>query len=318
MDNQLTISILNPIWFYDKDRALLPIYNTKYRGDFMDREARLPWQQSSVGEYFQKWENTDIIRLQFMSNVAPITLYLYDCTGRRIGAGLVFDQKQRNRYDPDLFIYELALDLTGIARGRYRIEITIGDPVIETIESDWLDIAEKWPRTVLMEYKSSLPYYGDGIFLTGWAPSFRVEGWFDMDDPASKDVVYQDQSYNTRLQFSEPFQPEIFIIGPVSGVPNWTPEVLNWILGCDELYIDGKAWTKPAGNQLEGSKLEKYAYRGYQVGLLPTNRRASKIFPLNPTTGGKKILVALNVETQGFADTEIGSSSNVVKITSVE
>lgn len=318
MDNQLTIPEVNPVYFYKKGRVIAePQYNTKFREEFFEREGRPSWQQSAVGEYFQKWQNNDIIRLQFMSNVAPITLSVYNCAGIIVGTPLLFTQKQRNRYIPDLFVYEASLALTGIIRGRYRLEVTIGDPVIETLESDWIDIATTWDNTVLIEYSSAL-YYGDGIFATGWAPTFRVEGWFNPKPPASKDSLYEDQVLNQRILLSDPYYVEEFIIGPGSGVPVWTPEKMIWLLGCEELYIDGKAFTKADGAKFSEETLDNYPFRGYKIDLRPTNRRSSRIFPLDPSVGGKKILVALNVETEGFADTDLGASSNVIQITEVE
>lgn len=318
MDNQLTISDLNPVYFVRKARAVAAVqYNTKFRDQFWESETRPPWLQISVGNYYQKWQTNDIIRLQVMSNVAPIKLKLFNCRGLQVGAELVFTQVRRNRYQPDLFIYEGSMALNGLLRGRYRLQMEIGDPIIETLESDWLDIADRWPNTVLWEYKNSF-YWGDAIFATGWAPSFRVEGWFKMRPPSSKDEVFVDQPQNARLVFSDPFSTEEFIMGPASGVPDWTPDKMIWILGADELYGDGKAFTKPDGAKFAEEALDGYPYRGWTIDLQPTNRRASRIYPLDPTTGGKKILVALNVETEGFADTTIGSSSNVIQIATVE
>ena len=319
-DNQLIIPILNPVFFYKKARTILPQYHTKFREDFPSVETRRPWQSTPLGCYFQKWQTNDTIRLQVMSNVAPIYLVIYDCKGNRAAAPLQFTQKQRNRFIPDLFIYEANYNPAGLARGRYRLEIQLGDPILtaETLESDWLDIADDWPNTVLIEYTSSL-YYGDAIFATDWAPSFRVEGWFKMRPPGSVNTVYVDQVQNQRLLFSDPFLTEEFIIGPASGVPDWTPELLIWVLGCDEVFIDGKQFTKASESaNFSQEEIDGYQYSGWSIDLRYTNRRSSRIFPIDPSLGGKKLLVALNVETQGFADTTVGSSSNVIPITVVE
>lgn len=315
MDNYLLIPELNPLFFVDKDRSILPQYHTKFSDQFLDEESRKKWQ--GYGRYFQKWQTNDIIELQFMSNVAPITINLYNCKGLRARAPLIFTQKQRNRFIPEVFIYEASLALNGLPRGRYQAEITIGDPVVATLQTDWLDIAEDWPDSVLMEFTNSF-YYGDTIFGTGYSPSFRVEGWFKKLPPSSKDEIYTDQVLNQRMIYSDPFSVQKFIIGPTIGVPDWTPEKLNWILGCDELFIDGKAFAKADGAKWEEEEVDGHPFRGYAINLQEQNRRASRIFPIDPTTGGKKLLVALNVETEGFADTTTGASSNVIQISSVE
>ena len=319
-DNQLTMSLLNPVWFYRKNRTLIPQYHTRFRDDFPSVETRKPWQYAPLGKYFSKWQTNDTIRLQVMSNVAPIKLHVFDCKGNLAAAPLQFTQKRRNRYIPDLFVYEANYNPVGLARGRYRLEIQVGDPVLpdETLESDWLDIADDWPDTVMIEYLTT-KYYADAIFATGWAPSFRVEGWFKMRGPGSVNVVYVDQAYNQRQQNREPFATEEFIFGPSSGVPDWTPELIGWILGCQEVYMDGKQFTIASeSSQFTEEEVEGNLYAGWSIDLRYTNRRGSRIFPIDPSVGGKKLLIGLNVETKGFADTTQGSSSNVIQIASVE
>lgn len=315
MNNYLSISELNPVFFFKKGLALPPQYNTKFRDQFLEEATRKPWQ--GYGFYAQKWQTNDIIRLQFISNVAPITLFIYDCKGIRRKAPLLFTQKQQNRYSPGTFIYEASLALTDLPRGRYRLEVTIGDPVAETLESDWLDIADVWPNTVLWEYTNSF-YYGDAIFATGWAPSFRLEAWFKPKPPASKDEIYEDQVLNQTMLYSDPFVVQTCIIGPSTGVPLWTPDKMIWILGCDNLTGDGKLFTKAEGAKFEEEEIPNYPLRGYTIDLRESLRRTSRVFPVDPTVGGKKLLVAMNVETAGFADTTTGASSNVIEITSVE
>jgi hypothetical protein len=319
MNNYLAIPELNPVHFFRKARALADDqYNMKHRDEWPERETWKAWQ--GYGKYFQKWQTNDTIRLQFMSNVAPITLQVYDCKGRAIGDPLVFTQVRENRYIPGLFIYEASLALTDLDPGRYRLEVTIGDPVSETLESDWIDVAALWADSSLIEYTSSR-YYGDAIFATGYAPSFRIEAWLKPLSPSSKDSIYEDQSLNQRMVFSDPFQVDELIIGPASGAPHWTPAKMTWILGCEEVYIDGKAITKAkegSGDIWDEIEVPNYPLKGYSIHVRETNRRSSRIFPIDPSTGGKKVLVALNVETEGFADTSTGASSNVIEITSVE
>jgi hypothetical protein len=193
----------------------------------------------------------------------------------------------------------------------------IGDPVVETLETDWLDIADKWEDTVLIEYTNSF-YYAEAIFATGWAPNFRVEGWFKKQPPASKDELYEDQPLNQTMLFSDPFRVRKFIIGPGTGVPPWTPDKLIWIMGCTEVYYDGRRFTKVDGAKFAEEELDNYPFAGYSIDLRETNRRSSRLYPLDPSVGGKKLLVSMNVETEGFADTDNGGSSNVIEIKSVE
>lgn len=316
----LIIPNVNPLEFFEVGRAILPQYNTKFTESFMDQETQKPWR-TAMGKYFQKWQTNDLISLQIMSNVAPLTLEVWNCKGQKKGFQ-VFTQKQRNRFFPELFIYEVNYALNALPAGRYQFKIVVGDTAdpVKTLETDWVDIAERWPNTVLVEYKNSF-YYAEAIFATGWTPSFRVEGWFKSKAPVSKDEIYEDQVLNERMIYSDPYKIYEFIIGPSTGCPDWTPEKLIWIMGCDEVFYDGAELTKAEGSKFTEFEEDQYAYRGWAIDLRLTNRRSSKLFNLDPLSGGlteKKLLVALNVETEGFADTTIGAGSGVIQTIRVD
>jgi hypothetical protein len=318
MPNEIIIPIVSPVYFFDKARALLPQYHTKLFFDFQARETVKPWQH--FGEYFQKWQTNDIIELQVIANAGPIYLHLINAQGAKVRS-LQFTAMQQNTSLPTYFIYQASLSLDSIVKGRYSLLIEVGDPTgpapLKKIESDWMDIAEDWPNTCLIEYSNSF-FYGDAIFAAPWSPSIRVEGWFSQAKHQSKDEQFTDQVYNQRMIYSDPFTVLPFVIGPGRGLPEWAPFVLSWILGCDEVYIDGVQFTKADGAKLEEIKEDGIANRGFIIDLQPANRRSSRFFPIDGLPGGKKLLVSLNVETQGFADTTTGNGSNVIQIASVE
>lgn len=314
MNNEIFFSMLNPAVFYDRARTLLPQYNTKFHKDFPALETLKSWQ--GYGRYFQKWQNNDTIFLQAISNIGPIDVKLFNCRGSMVRSWQ-FTRKQKHKRFPDYFIYEAGLALNDLPKGRYQLVILVGNPVQLTLESDWIDIAPVWPNTVLLEYSNSF-YYADAIFDTGWSPNFRVEGWFRPKAPTSKDELYTDQTYNQVLLFSDPYQVLTFLIGPSTGVPDWVPESLNWILGCDQVYYDGWQLAKADGAKFEEVREDGVPFRGYAIELQPSKRRASKIHTVTGVGSQKKVLVALNVDTQGFADTTQGSASNVIQITKVD
>lgn len=315
MDNELIIPYLNPVFFFDKDRGLKPQYNTKFWWDFPAVETFKPWQQPA-GCYFQKWQTNDTIHLQVISNAGPLTLNLLDTNGRKVKTQLFTRMQQHKRFLA-YYIYQVSLPLNAVARGRYRCQITAGNPIVKTVESDWMDIAEKWAQTVLIEYSNSF-YYGDAIFATPWTPSFRIEGWFPEPEMKSKDELYTDQTYNQTMVYSDPFFIVPFVIGPSSGVPAWSRFLLNWIFGCDQKYLDGYQFEKPDGAKWEDTKEGNLPYVGTAIDLQLAKRRSSRILAVPPSQAGRKLLIALNVETEGFSDTTNGSGGGVIQITQVD
>lgn len=310
MSNALHIPFLNPVQFVEEGKELLPQYNTKFFDDFVEKDTWKAWRRGR--EYASKWQTSDTIHLQVISNVSPLSLKLYDAASGRLVSTTAFAQIVQNQYQPELWVYEVSLSLSTLPRGYYQLKIDVAG--LSTLVSEYLHIEEQHPNTVLIEYLNQ-KYYGDVLFETEFNPNIRVEGWFKMKPPVSKDTTYEDQVLNQRMLLSEPYRVWDFIIGPSSGIPDWMADKLIWILGCDEIYLDGKAFTKADGAKFEEAAQEGYANRGYVVEMRETVRRASKVIGVDADTN-KRLFVTMNVETAGFADTSdpAGSIATILEV----
>ncbi len=101
-------------------------------------------------------------------------------------------------------------------------------------------------------------YYNDIIFETGFPPSLRVLGKIKYKSPASRDTIYEDQVLNQSILNSVPFRIWELTIGGSSGIPDYLIDKVNRILGCSNLLIDGRLFTKSEGAKLEERALEDY------------------------------------------------------------
>lgn len=122
-DNKLEIPELNPIIFYDINRANLSKYFTKYMQDYMFSERLYYWQQRT--DYCQVWQVEDIIKLQFESTFDPIVVNLLDKYGNIVIAlpaliGLP------NIYEPLKYSFEISMSLAGLLTDFYYLQIIAG------------------------------------------------------------------------------------------------------------------------------------------------------------------------------------------------
>lgn len=303
---------LNPIRFVELNKTNLDQYFTKQFDDFLFEEQQYNWQQHK--KYCQKFATVDTIKLQFQSETDPVIITVINEDNDTV---LTFTPSWvlRDRYNPTLFIYELSINLSSLNVGCYKIKVEIGDPVTKTLISECIEIISDIENTLLFEYNNT-SFYGNVLFETGIVFSLRTEGTIGKMSPKAKDAIYEDQTLNQTILSSRPFRLFKVGIGGSEGCPDWMADKINWILGCNNVAIDGKYFTKSEGAVLEPKEEENYPMAGYSIDLRESIRRDSSVFSTTANTN-KKLLLIGNIDSKGFGN--IGNSaSNVIQVVDLE
>ncbi len=202
-----------------------------------------------------------------------------------ITAGL-YDINEIKKYDIPLnvlfsglngwAIWECRHQLLNVIEGKYHLKIHVlnqfdDPPTYPTLSeynlySEPIYIKATHENSVLIEYSHDSNEY-DMMFVhpntrIKFNYFMRVYGGFEPTDyvPASKDVVYRDQTYDLTLLHSIPYNSEKFILGNSLGVPNYITDIFNRITSCWALFIDGKAYIKN-----DSSKLERKGGSGFPL-----------------------------------------------------
>lgn len=324
-DNKLEIPELNPIIFYDINRANLSKYFTKYMQDYMFSERLYYWQQRT--DYCQVWQVEDIIKLQFESTFDPIIVNLLDKYGNIVIAlpaliGLP------NIYEPLKYSFEISMSLAGLLTDFYYLQIIAGinGPSQRILISDVQYIsAVPLNNTLLLEYFNS-KFHKDVIFETGIKFQYRVYGVFGFLDKQRKDQQYRDQKYTPALLKSRSAKqwPVHLGIKPENilykvddpGLPDDVINLIDEILSCDNVYFDNKLMGLADGSKIEYITVDdagNYPKRGLKIILEEGINRNSRLFGINldPT---KKLSVVINADAQIFGDTGNQGSGNTVPI----
>lgn len=315
-DNFLYIPELNPVLFFDVDRANLDKYQTKHFDDFPFEERSPSWMQ--IASYYQIWQVEDIINLQFESTFDPITVDLLDSNGTAV-ITLPALIGLPNRYLPNTYAFEVNMALSGLETGCYKLQITAGSGATQKIlQSNWQYIsATPLAETILMEYSHSR-FHKDVMFESGIKFQLRVPGWIDYDRSGRslKQEVYKDQLYNPALLSSLSTKQIPVYFGDEFGLPTDITNLIEQIWECDNVLIDGKPFGLAEG-KLEFIDIEGYRKRGLKTLIEPGINRNSRIFAID-VDPSKKLITSIVVSAKVFGDTGNQGSSNTVPVYNVE
>lgn len=312
MDNIIYIPVANPVKFVEKSLTNPSKYATKHLDDYRFEDQIQPWESGT--RYLQKFTTADIIRLQLHANYSPIQVTVFDCN-EIPQLSFSVSSVLRNKYDANMFVYEVGINLSTLDAGEYEIIIEAGSPVQKTLVSEPIEVLDSPDGTVLIEYTNET-FKDDVIYETGIEFGFRVEASFGRLAPKSKDVVYEDQPLNQTLLSSRAFRQIPFVVGGTYGVPAWVIDKLNFILSCSSTKFDGKYFVKAEGANWDAKTEDNYPMSAYTIELREGINRASKVF-LSTGDSNKKILLIGNIESKGFGNLA-PSTGNIIQITDIE
>lgn len=308
MSQDISSPYLNPVQLIKLTPDEVPQYQSKHMDEWYHLLTIPPWMQSR--QYFQTFLQVDSLRLQFISNYGPLTAKLLDPEGF-VKATQPLQQMQQRFYQPGTFIYQLDWALNVIPTGYYQLKIECGNPTVQELISEPIFITDKAPHTLLFEYKHRKEYC-DVIFQNGFSPSIRLPATLKLRPPASKDTIYPDQRLNYTMLDSKPYEVWELRIGGAAGVPDYLVRKIIRILGCSDLLIDGKYYTKADGAKLDELAQDGWARRGWSIELVEKLSRHSKHYSDDVAISGVIAAVA-NVDSKGFISDDSGGSVHQIR-----
>lgn len=263
------ISIQNPVRFIDISNI-----DFSFDGDFWMNQK---FNYLNPKCYFQKWQNSDELRLQILSDNPPTNLIF-----RNINTGLNVDFSAWSEVNTAIVgqtfkVYELEYQFASLPVGKYYFEFkyTDSDNNLHTMISEPQEVEQKQDKTVLIKYKNSQNDF-DVIFNTNIEFQIRVESKVMVNDFKNKRNVYTDQKVNPTLLSATPYRQFIFHLGLTKGVPAWVVDKLNWIQSLDQVQYDGVYYQVPDGSEYELTKIEYNSYIAGTIDLQPTNNKFSR------------------------------------------
>lgn len=311
MTNELILPLLNPVSFYEINPVELPQYLSHPFEDYPYRYTVKDWEEP-VG-YCQKYQKSDIINLQFISNFDPVSVAVIDVYDQVLISVNAL-QKLQNKYSPGSYAYEASISLASLPEGTYFLKISAGGAALLISEPILVKVIHA--NTLYLQYKNSR-YHQEVIFETGIEFNFRVEGSLGHVDPSSRDQYYDDQRFNPTILSSKPFDNFPLVFGGSYGIPDWVIQKINYIFSCNNVRIDGKLYAKTSDTKFSLKEEDQYPLRGMEFTVRPGLNRGYKI--LNPDLDTNlQLIVVHNIDSRLFGDLSQQAGSNVIAITDLE
>lgn len=310
--NDLFISAHNPIHFYLDETNQPAQYNTKHYGDYQYRETIREWETKA--KYFQKWQNNDVIYLQFLSDFSPLQIDIIDKYGNSQGS-FVGLQKLQDETQPGKYAYEFAIGLGSLPEGCYYLALDGGSGTLKMF-SEPFQVKQLHPNTLLFEYRDS-GTRGDVLYGTGITFGFRVEGNIRRPVAGADTQSYINQKGDPKVLSSHTFKTFPIMIGGSRGVPDWALDLINEIFSCDFVRIDGKQFAKEGDVKFELVEENNYSLIGFSFDVREGINRPGKY--VNPTLNTNvKVSIVHHISSRVFGDTKVNGSGNLISIYSLE
>jgi hypothetical protein len=309
--NRIIDPFINPLQFLKEEPDTDDRFRSRDFTDFRFKDTIRSYEQPVC--WLQPWQASDLIHLQLRSTYAPITVYMHDAKTGYIIDSFSMEQIRPNFNEPDFFIYELEIDLSGYAEDYEYIYFTrtFGNPVALTQKTGPIHLTEEHENTLLIEFKH-YEFREDWIFETGTRPNMRIPGILKYKSTGSKNTLFEDNNLNTELIRSINYRIWTLFLGGTRGVPPYFVDKVERMLGCSELIIDGKYFTKIDGN-MEAIELENYPMSGYSIDLRERVNRASRVYD-NETAQNATVSAIINTDSKGFGADNSGNETVIVDV----
>lgn len=316
-DNLLYHPELNPVLFFDEDRATSDEFQTPHFEDFPFDERGKWWLQ--VASEKRIWQITDIIELQFESMFDPIIIVLEDENGSEV-ISLPALIGLPHKVFPNTWSFDVSMSLAGLTTGCYRLKRVLGSagPTQKTQYSPWMFIsADPIPDTIFIKYWHS-HFHKDVMFETGKKFGIRIPGWIDYDKQKRvlKQEVYKDQRLNPALLQSDSARNIPVYFGDEFGLTADDINLIEQIWECDNVEIDNKPFGL-AEAKFEYIELEGYRKRGLHTIIEPGINRQSRVFGITTDTS-KKLVTTILVDNKVVGDFAGSGSTNTVPFINAE
>jgi len=251
------ISESNPIPF-TKLVDIDPRYNT-----VRPSIARTP--KTVNGCYFQKWQGNDATKIQFLSDW-ECEIRVFRNNGVEV-ATIVPIEVVTNIVNQTFHVYEAEFDFSDYGKGLFYAEISYTDDEdVEVIyQSEIWQTAEKWPDTMLWEYKNS--YNARSVvYETGIEFNFRVESQVREYSPDFDSELYVDQPHNVTQLSAVTFKKYKLV---TQYLPDWALTILTQLLNVDEKKGDGEYYEKNDGAKFEMNRVDGFEYGYASIDIVP-------------------------------------------------
>lgn len=222
--------------------------------------------------YFQKYQTTDLVKLQILSDFPDITFNIYKVSDGSLALNIVPELMTTPLIGQTFSIYEITIDWSVLDPDNYYCELVYVNEDTQDVlyQSEPISLQGTHDGTILIQYKNSENNFSV-VFDTGIEFSLRVEGALKNFKPEFDDIIYNDQQRNATKLDSIPYRSFKLYIGGAEGIPDWLSDKINRAMACDEKKIEGVYYEKKEGKEWEINRPEEYEFSGLSIEVMPVD-----------------------------------------------
>lgn len=312
IEKYIEIPVGIPIQLVDKNRSLPAAYHMRHFDNWLAEEQILENESAICNP--QKWQFDDIVHVQLISSIAPISVKVRNEKGE-----IVIDQLMSQVAVIRGRVYwenQIAID-NNFTEGRYKVYYSFGDPVQVELEAETWDVRADHPGTLLFTYSNN--FNNQILWQTGIYMNFRVDGVVAEYLPVAAPgrTVYLDQPGNAKTVKGGSARQFTAFVGNRIGMPPWQIDKLEEIMNQNNVSIDGKDFSADAGAKWSPKRIQRYAWAQWSLDIRETNTSRVKRFT---STGilEKKFVEDVVVDGKLFGAVVGPSNDNTYTINSVQ
>lgn len=247
MKNAIYHSDYNSLHFVKYNYSKLQKYNNLelYEDWFNNRNDRYVVNPS----YIQKFQTTDVIRDQVISNgISEVLLSIFKCSdGSQLDTIEYTTVSPAPIPAPDI-VKEVVIDFSNYPEDQYFFVIYAnGTPVLI---SERIETRVSWEKTILLECDNSYNFPGF-MFSTGIKSYLRIEGLVQKWSPDISLIVSEDEVGNNDMLSSIFSKKRTVLIGDGRGLPDYLYLKCCAAVILDTVLIEGVEYVVDKSNKFE-------------------------------------------------------------------
>lgn len=292
----------------DKIFNIVPLNPFSFNGDKPDWYY---FNHAAEKCYYQLFETGDTTMFQILSEVEDFTATIIDFETNETVKNLIPVNQETNVIGQDFEVYNVTVNFSDVPEGYYYILVEWNDGGQRELYSKPIHLLENHEGTLLFEYKNSRNDFSV-IFTEDTVFHLRVEGTIQNFEPSSDDEIYNDQKRNATLLSSTPYRLFKLFVGDAKGIPDWMADIVNRIMSCDTVKIDGHFFNKEEGATWEVNRFDEYPFSGLSIEIQPTFNLFNEEFDIedeDDEEGTRKVILR---RSRNFFD--IGGSFQIDNI----
>jgi hypothetical protein len=215
--------------------------------------------------YLQKWQKTENIPAQCVTKgLGQVNVDVYKADGT-LYQSYPMTVTAEPAIDISMTRWDYLIDISAYPSGIYCPVLSVDGVIMR--QSEWLDIKDKHPGTMLIEYTHTFnrfKYFFSGVPI----PNMRVDAKLLASYPDATFTEYDDELADYEMLDGIPVQKQLLRLGNAKGVPDYVAMKVNMMLLLNGFYAEGHHITRTPESKMQPNKIQGSPLYSYDIEVI--------------------------------------------------